>query len=72
MTYNHHTSCHCSSTNWRVVFTGGESTILSRKRGDLALGNWNAILGDGERGEKVVRRREGGEKRGREMGEEEK
>ena len=29
----------------------------------MALGNWTAILGDGEKGEKVVRRREGEEKR---------
>ena len=45
--------------------------MLSRKRGGLAFGNWTAILGDGERGEKVVRRGEGGKKR-REMEEEEK
>ena len=32
----------------------------------MAFGNWTAILGNGERGEKVVRRREGGKKRGRE------
>ena len=32
----------------------------------MALGNSNPILGDGERGEERVRRREGGEKRERE------
>ena len=31
----------------------------------MALGNWNAILGDEERREERVRRGEGGEKRGR-------
>ena len=43
-----HTSCHCSSANWRDVFTGGERTILSRKRRGLALGNLHTILGEEE------------------------
>ena len=34
----------------------------------MALGNWNAILGDEERREERVRRGEGGEKRGRQDG----
>ena len=43
-----HTSCHCSSANWRDVSTGGERTVLSRKRRGLALGNWHTILGEEE------------------------